>query len=80
MKTSRKLSKNLRVGNTVILISGKDKRKTGVVKKVDRYGLRLLVEGVFINKKHVKRTTSSKDDGGIVEKEAWLSFSKVKKQ
>lgn len=30
---SKKLMKNLRVGDTVILISGKDKRKTGLVKK-----------------------------------------------
>jgi large subunit ribosomal protein L24 len=77
---SKKLMKNLRVGDTVILISGKDKRKAGLVKKVDRYSLQLLVEGVCVSKKHVKRNTSSQEDGGIVEKETWISFSKVRKQ
>ncbi len=76
---SKKLSKNLRVGDTVILISGKDKRKTGLVKKVDRHALQLLVEGVYVSKRHVKRNTSSQEDGGIIEKEAWISLSKVRK-
>ncbi len=75
---SRKLSKNLRVGDSVILISGKDKRKVGLVKKIDRSALQLLVEGISISKKHIKRT--SQDSGGIIEKETWISFSKVKKQ
>ncbi|QUV81043.1 50S ribosomal protein L24 [Chloracidobacterium sp. D] len=75
---SNKLSKNLRVGDSVILISGKDKRKIGLVKKIDRSNLRLLVEGISMSKKHIKKT--SQNNGGIIEEETWLSFSKVKKK
>jgi len=74
---SKKLSKDLKVGDTVTLTSGKDKHKTGLVKKIDRKNLRLIVEGIYMSKKHIKKTSQS--DGGIIEREAWISFSKVKK-
>ncbi|MGQ9897575.1 MAG: 50S ribosomal protein L24 [Acidobacteriota bacterium] len=75
---SKKLTKNLKVGDIVAVISGKDKRKTGQIKSIDRTAMLLLVEGISISKKHVKR--SSQAEGGILEKESWFSISKVRKQ
>jgi large subunit ribosomal protein L24 len=73
---SKKLKKNLRIGDTVVIISGRDKGKVGSVKRIDRKKLRLIVEGAFVNKKHVRK---NQEEIGIVEKESWISFSKVRK-
>jgi large subunit ribosomal protein L24 len=73
---SKKLKKNLRTGDTVVIISGRDKGKVGSVKRIDRKKLRLIVEGAFVNKKHVRK---NQEEIGIVEKESWISFSKVRK-
>ena len=43
-------------GDKVIVISGKDKGKTGVIQKVDPKTNRIVVEGVNLRKKHKKPT------------------------
>lgn len=70
----------------VVVLTGKDKGKTGVVLKViDPRGkknaatkaARVLVEGLNMVKKHVKPNPSQEKPGGIVEKEASIDISNV---
>lgn len=65
---------NLKVGDKVIVIAGKDKGKEGkiIVKKGDK----VLVEGVNMIKKHVK-PNGQDQVGGIVDKEALIHVSNV---
>jgi len=70
MKT--KLKKN----DTVVVIAGKDKGKTGRVLKVDHEKGRILVEGVNMVKK-AQRQRSQNESGGIIEKEAGIALSNV---
>ena len=65
---------NLKVGDKVIVIAGKDKGKEGkiILKKNDK----VLVEGVNIVKKHVK-PNGQDQTGGIIDKEALIHISNV---
>ena len=65
---------NLKVGDKVIVIAGKDKGKEGkiIAKKNDK----VLVEGVNIVKKHVK-PNGQDQTGGILDKEALIHISNV---
>ena len=62
-------------GDTVIVISGKDKGKTGNVTSVIKSNDRVIVEGVNIVKRHRKATQES--PGKIDEKEASIHISNV---
>ncbi len=61
--------------DTVIVISGKNKGRTGKVLKVLPAKGRVLVEGVNVVKRHVKATGDNA--GRVVEKEASLHISNV---
>ncbi len=61
--------------DTVVVISGKDKGKTGEVLKVYPKTGKVLVQGVNIINKHQKPT--GKRQGGIIEKEGAIYISKV---
>ena len=65
---------NLKVGDKVIVIAGKDKGKEGkiILKKNDK----VLVEGVNMVKKHVK-PNGQDQTGGIIDKEALIHISNV---
>jgi len=65
----------IKKGDTVCVISGKDKGKSGQVLKVLREDYRLVVQGVNLVKKHQKQTVSQ--TGGVVQKEASLHISNV---
>lgn len=65
----------IKKGDNVIVIAGKDKGKTGKVLRVIPKENRILVEGINIIHKHSKPTT--KQQGGIVEKEAPINISNV---
>jgi large subunit ribosomal protein L24 len=62
--------------DTVVVLSGADKGKTGRVLAVYRAKNRVLVEGVNMVKKHQRPTPRMQ--GGIVEKEAPIHASNVK--
>lgn len=66
----------LKKDDTVKVISGKDKGKTGTVVRVDRESGRVIVRGLNIVKKAVK-PKSQNEKGGIIEVEAPLSLSNV---
>ena len=65
----------IKKGDTVCVISGKDKGKSGPVLKVLREEGRLVVQGVNLVKKHQKQTMAQ--EGGIVQKELSLHISNV---
>ena len=62
-------------GDQVMVVAGKDKGQVGTVSKVYRKENRLLVEGLNLVKKHVKR--SGDNPGGIITMEAPIHYSNV---
>ena len=62
--------------DTVKILSGKYKDKTGKVLKVFPKNDRVIVEGVNIIKRHTKPSQKNQQ-GGIVEKEAPIHVSNV---
>ncbi|MBZ4673121.1 MAG: ribosomal protein [Spirochaeta sp.] len=67
-----KLKKN----DTVMIIAGKDKGKSGKIVKVDREKERVVVQGANMVKKTMRKKTQQ-DKGGIVEIEAPIHVSNV---
>jgi len=67
----------IKKGDTVLIISGKDRGKTGKVLDVFPEQDRLVVEGANIRKRHMKPKKSG-EKGQIVEKPAPFSASNVK--
>ena len=67
---------HVKTGDTVIVISGDDKGKTGKVLEVSPKEGKVIVEGVNIVKKHV-RPRPPKENGGIVEVEGAMYADKV---
>ena len=67
---------HVKTGDAVIVISGEDKGKKGKVQKAFPETNRVIVEGVAMVKKHQKPRGQGMP-GGIVEKEAAISASKV---
>ena len=68
--------------DTVVVISGKDRGKTGRVLKVDPKKDRVYVEGLNIIKRHMRPTQVAGADrpetvGGVVEKEGPIHISNV---
>jgi large subunit ribosomal protein L24 len=66
----------LRRGDNVVVISGKDKGKTGKVQRILREEDRVVVEGVNLVKRHM-RPTPRNPSGGILEREQPIHASKV---
>lgn len=63
-------------GDTVMVISGKNKGKTGKVRSVLRDENRVIVEGVNMVKRHLKQRPGVRQ-AGIIEMEAPLHASNV---
>lgn len=68
---------HIKKGDTVQVISGDDKGKTGVVISVDIEKSRVLVEGLNMVTKHKKPTTGDPQSGGITKKELGMHISNV---
>ena len=68
----------IRKGDTVKVISGKEKGKTGKVLAVLHEQGRVRIEKLMIVKRHLKKGRSqSAAEGGIVEKEGSIALSNV---
>ena len=66
----------IRKGDDVVVITGKDKGKRGVVlNSLDAD--RLLIEGINRVKKHTKPNPLKGNQGGIIEKEMPINISNV---
>lgn len=58
---------DIRTGDKVIVIKGKDRGKTGVVSAVDKEKNRIKIEGLNIIKRHIKKNARVRNAGGVVE-------------
>ena len=67
----------LKKEDTVKVISGRDKGKTGRVLDVDRVRGRVLIEGVGMVKRHTRPNPSRQIKGGIAERESPIAISNV---
>ena len=65
----------LRKGDDVVVISGRDKGKTGSILRVSRSEDRVIVDGINMVKRHTR--PSQAQPGGIVDKEAPIHISNV---
>jgi len=70
------MAMKIRKGDTVMVIAGDDKGKTGRVLSVDEAKNRVLVEKVNFVKRHTK-PRGQRAQGGILEKEAPIHLSNV---
>lgn len=66
----------IRKGDTVKVISGKEKGKTGQILEVDLEKQRVYIEKINIVKRHTK-PSQKRRQGGIIEKEGPLHIAKV---
>jgi large subunit ribosomal protein L24 len=72
-----RLKIRIKKNDTVKVIAGKDKGKTGRVLEVNRETGRLLVEGVNLVKRHTRPNPAKQIKGGIAEREAPIHVSNV---
>ena len=68
--------KKIKKGDQVIVLSGKDKGRTGTVLRMLNNS-KVLVENVNIVKKHQKGNPNAGQEGGIIEKEMPIHISNV---
>jgi large subunit ribosomal protein L24 len=68
----------IRTDDEVIVISGKDKGKTGKVLRVDRASQRVFVEGLNMIKRHQRPTPGRPNQQvGVIEREGPIHVSNV---
>ena len=70
------MAAKIRKGDRVVVLTGKDKGRTGAVLKVFPKEQRVLVEGLNMVQRHT-RPTQMDPQGGIKNKEAPILVSKV---
>jgi large subunit ribosomal protein L24 len=69
------MAAKIKKGDTVVVIAGRDKGKTGEVLKIVTGTNRAIVSGINLIKKHEK--PSAAGNGGIVSKEAAIHLSNI---
>ena len=67
---------NIKKGDTVLVIAGKDNGKTGTVLEVSPKTNKVVVDGVNVVSRHQK-PKSQQDKGGIIKKNAAIEASNV---
>lgn len=72
-----KVKYHVRKGDTVKVIAGNDKGKTGKVLEVNTSKYRAIVEGANMVTKHIKPSATN-PEGGIQETEASIHLSNLK--
>ena len=66
----------LRKGDEVIVLTGKDKGKTGEILEINRKLNKIKIKSINMIKRHTKPTKENK--GGIISKESFIHQSNVK--
>lgn len=72
------MAARIKKGDLVKVVCGNDKGKTGKVLQVLPGAERALVEGLNIVKKHMRKTQDN-PQGGVIEKEASIHISNLKR-
>jgi large subunit ribosomal protein L24 len=71
-------SRKIRSDDEVVVISGKDRGKTGKVLRVDPKKDKVFVEGLNIIKRHQRPTpTAPQREAGVIEREGPIHISNV---
>ncbi|QNM83706.1 50S ribosomal protein L24 [Sphingomonas sabuli] len=70
------MAQKIKKGDTVVILSGKDKGKSGEVTRVIRSDDKVVVSGVNVHARH-RKPTQVNPQGGIERKEAPLHISNV---
>ena len=70
------MAAKIKTGDNVVVLTGKDKGRTGVVRQVMPKEERVFVEGVNLVQRHTKASQAD-PQGGIKSKEASLHISNV---
>jgi large subunit ribosomal protein L24 len=65
----------IKKGDSVVVITGRDKGKTGEVLRVRPADSRVIVQGINVAKRHARPRMG--DPGGIIEKELTIHISNV---
>lgn len=65
----------IKKGDNVVVLTGKDKGRTGTVLEMVTKTDRVLVQGINMVKRHTKQSQTS--EGGIIAKEAAIHISNV---
>jgi large subunit ribosomal protein L24 len=68
---------DLRSGDTVVVLSGKDKGKRGRVERTIPEEQRIVVAGVNVLKRHTKAGVRGNIQGGVVDFNAPIAYSNV---
>ncbi|QMU30264.1 50S ribosomal protein L24 [Adhaeribacter radiodurans] len=77
MKANNKVQKlHVKTGDTVKVIAGNEKGKTGRIASVNTSTSKVIVEGINMVTKHNKPSAKS-PNGGITQKEAYIHSSNV---
>ena len=69
------MAAKIKKGDKVIVLAGRDKGKSGEVKKVMPDDGRAIVEGINLVKRHTRQTQQTQ--GGILTKEATIDLSNI---
>lgn len=69
--------KKIRKGDTVVVITGRDKGKQGEILQVVQDGEKVLVSGINVAKKHTKPNPAKNETGGVVDKIMPINISNV---
>lgn len=70
------MATQLKKGDKVIIIAGRDKGKTGAIQRIDRDNHRVVVEGINVRKKHQKPKQNN-PEGTILDIYAPIHLSNV---
>ena len=76
-KVQKPVKLHVKTGDTVKVIAGDERGKTGVIKSVNRTTQRVIVEGLNLVTKHNKPSAKN-PQGGITKIEAGIHASNVK--
>ena len=76
-KPKVRIKVKIKKDDTVKLISGRDRGKSGRVLQVDAEKGKVLVEGVSLVKRHTRPNPQKQIKGGIAERESAIAISNV---
>ena len=73
------MAQNLKTGDTVKIISGDNKGKTGKIVKMDVKGHKAMIEGIEVRERHMKKTQFN-PAGGKKTIHVGIDLSNLKKE
>jgi large subunit ribosomal protein L24 len=69
------MAAKIKKGDKVVVLTGRDKGRSGEVLSVDRSESRALVQGISLVKRHTRQT--AQQEGGIISKESPVHLSNL---